>query len=468
MKVSTGIKNLDEIVSGGYAERSFNLVYGMGGTGKTLFTMNFLLAGAERGQDVLYVSLEESWDDITSKLPDGMQERLKKVKGRFHYLDFGSLRPILGKEVLKSDVLTEAITSSIMVHHVNLVGIDGIAPLALFYDDPQRVRGAIFELSLHLKGYRVTTMFTSEEINGQSRYGVEEYVADSVMRLTYDGRVRRIMISKMRGAGFIGGAHGLEILNDRLEVYPRRLSVMQKREIHTDSLGIPKLDVMMGEIYSGDTILLIGPPGTGKSIFGLHFVKGVCASGQKAVYLSFESDVSKVVRKIREMGGTTSGCEVLYADPLNIDLYKLLWVIKKKSENAQRVVIQGLNTISHNPEYPEFIYEVAQYLKRSGITTILTYTISQIISNNTLGDDYVAYLSDDIISLRFAEISGELKKILVIVKSHAPTHDRGLIEYRIGRKGIVIVGKIEEMEGVMSGTPTKQIEIKKRVEKFFK
>ncbi|NPA76045.1 MAG: AAA family ATPase [Euryarchaeota archaeon] len=468
MRASTGIKNLDEIVNGGYLERSFNLVYGAGGTGKTLFTMNFLLSGAERGEDVLYVSLEESWDDITHKIPEGMRQRLSKVKSKFHYLDFGSLRPILGKEVLQAEVLIEAITSSIMVHRVKLVGIDGIAPLSMFYEDSRRVRSAIFDLSQNLKSYGVTTVFTSEEVNGLSRYGVEEYVADSVIRLVYDGRVRRLLILKMRGANFIGGAHGFEILNNRLEVYPRRMALKAHREITAEGLDIPKLDVMMGEIYGGDVVLITGPPGTGKSIFGLHFIKGACDRNDRAVFISFESDVPKMKRKMKEMGGNMERCSFFYVDPVGIDLYKLLWKVKGVTENTKRVVIQGVNTIARNPEYHEFIHELLQYLKRSGITTMITYTIPQIISNNTLGDDSVAYLADDIINLRFAEINGELKKILVIIKSHAPTHDRGLIEYRIGRRGIVIVGRIEEMEGVMSGTPTRQVEIKKRVEKFFK
>jgi circadian clock protein KaiC len=430
--------------------------------------MNFLLAGAERGNDVLYVSLEETWDDIISKLPEGMQERLEKVKGRFHYLDFGSLRPILGKEVLKSDVLIEAITSSVMVHNVNLVGIDGIAPLALFYEEPQRVRGAIFEMSQNLKSYGVTSLFTSEEIDGKSRYGVEEYVADSVMHLTYDGKFRRIAILKMRGASFVGGMHGLEILRDRIEVYPRKLNTHALRDIVPENLDIPKLDVMMGEIYRGDTILITGPPGTGKSMFGLHFIKSTCTSGGRAVFLSFESDAPKLRKKMEELSGAHDNCVFRYVDPSDVDLYRLLWELKDMSEGAKRIVVQGLNAISRYEEYSDFIHELLQYLKHSGITSILTYTVSQVISNNTLGDEAISYAVDNIINLRFAEIGGELKKILVIVKSHAPTHDRGLIEYRIGRKGIVIVGRIEDMEGIMSGTPTRQVEIKKRVEKFFK
>ena len=468
MKVSTGIENLDEIMEGGFIERSFNLIYGEGGTGKTMLTLNYLINGAEHGKNVLYISLEESWSDINRNIPDSMKKRLDKIKGNFHYLDFGSLRPILGKEVLKSEVLTEAITSSIMVHHVAMVGIDGIAPLSMYYDEPRKVRSAIFRLSQTLKNYAVTTVFTSEEIDGKSRYGVEEYVADSVIRLFYNGRVRRIMVLKTRGSDFVGGKHGLEIRENGIIVYPRMLSVENRTKISPETLEIAKLDMMMGEIFKGDAILLSGPPGTGKSIFGLHFIKSTCGTGKRGVFVSFESSVLKLQRRFKDMGGDLKNCKFTYIDPLDSDIYKMLWDLKKVCETANRVVLEGVNTLPKDNEYYEFMHMFIKFLRAKNITSIFTYTTPFIISTNTIGDDKISYLFDNIINLRFAEIGGELKKILVIIRSHTPTHDRGLIEYRIGRKGIIVVGKIEEMEGIMTGVPSKQIEIKKRVERFFK
>ncbi len=468
MRVSTGIKNLDELIEGGFLDKSFNLVYGGGGTGKTLFTINYLLKGAEAGKNVLYVTLEETWEDITRKLPSGLLERFEKVKDKFNYLDFGSLRPILGKEILKGDVLTEAITSSIVVHNISLVGLDGIAPLSMYYEDEKKVRSAIFDLSQNLKSYGVTMVFTSEEINGGSRYGSEEYVADSVIKLTFDGKKRRLHILKTRGSDFVGGAHGLEIRKDGLEVYPRVLFYQKKNVYTPEFLGIQKLDNMLGETYTGDVTLITGPPGSGKSLFGLKFIKRGCAQGKKGVFVAFESGDEKVEEELKDIKDSAKLCKIVYIDALNTDIFKILWKLKVISQSATRMVIHGLNILADNEEYRDFIHSLINYVRGTGISTMLTYTTSDIMATNVLGDEHVVNLSDNIIKLFFSEINGELKKVLAIIKSHSPTHETGLIEYRLGKRGIVIVGKVEEMEGIMSGTPTKQLEIKKRVERFFK
>ncbi len=468
MRVSTGIKNLDGLIEGGFIEKSFNLVYGGGGTGKTLFTINYLINGAEEGKNVLYISLEETWEDITRKLPQGLAERLEKVKDKFNYLDFGSLRPILGKEILKGDVLTEAITSSIVVHNIELVGLDGIAPLSMYYDDEKRVRSAIFDLSQNLKSYGVTTVFTSEEVNGMSRYGSEEYVADSVIKLTFDGKRRRLQIFKTRGSSFIGGTHGLEIRKDGLEVYPRVLFSEKKNSGKNDILGIQKLDNMLGETYTGDVTLITGPPGSGKHLFGLKFLKSGCAQGKKGVYVSFESEDKKIVEGLKEIKDASKLCKIVYIDALNTDIFKILWKLRALTQSANRLVIHKMNILADNEEYREFVHSLIKYVHNMGISTMITYTTSDIMATNVLGDEHVVNLADNIIKLFFAEINGELKKVLAIIKSHSPTHETGLIEYRLGKRGIVIVGKVEEMEGIMSGTPTKQLEIKRRVEKFFK
>ncbi len=59
--VPLGVKNLDVFIPG-VKETSLNMVYGPPGSGKTIFAMQFLAAGAKRGENVLYVSLDQpSW-----------------------------------------------------------------------------------------------------------------------------------------------------------------------------------------------------------------------------------------------------------------------------------------------------------------------------------------------------------------------------------------------------------------------
>ena len=59
-RASTGIVGLDEILGGGLPTNHLYLIDGEPGTGKTTLALQFLLAGADRGERGLYVTLSES------------------------------------------------------------------------------------------------------------------------------------------------------------------------------------------------------------------------------------------------------------------------------------------------------------------------------------------------------------------------------------------------------------------------
>ena len=63
-KVKIGIPGLDEMLDGGLIPGRPYLISGTPGTGKTMVAMRFLLEGALRGEDVLFVSLDEPPNEL--------------------------------------------------------------------------------------------------------------------------------------------------------------------------------------------------------------------------------------------------------------------------------------------------------------------------------------------------------------------------------------------------------------------
>src|SRR6476661_5674905 len=63
-KVATGIDGFDEITGGGLPQGRPTLVCGGPGCGKTLFALQFLVHGAVRGQSCVFVTCEETEDDL--------------------------------------------------------------------------------------------------------------------------------------------------------------------------------------------------------------------------------------------------------------------------------------------------------------------------------------------------------------------------------------------------------------------
>ena len=63
-RLSTGIEGLDEVLLGGLIPRRTYMVRGPPGSGKTLLGFEFLSAGAEADEEVLFISLEETATDL--------------------------------------------------------------------------------------------------------------------------------------------------------------------------------------------------------------------------------------------------------------------------------------------------------------------------------------------------------------------------------------------------------------------
>ena len=65
-RLSTGVDGLDEILNGGLLENRLYLIEGDPGSGKTTIGLQFVSEGARRGEDVLYVSLSETAEELHS------------------------------------------------------------------------------------------------------------------------------------------------------------------------------------------------------------------------------------------------------------------------------------------------------------------------------------------------------------------------------------------------------------------
>lgn len=63
-RVKTGIKGFDELVEGGFPQGSTVAVIGTPGSGKTIFSLEYLYRGAEKGERGLYVSFKQSVDSL--------------------------------------------------------------------------------------------------------------------------------------------------------------------------------------------------------------------------------------------------------------------------------------------------------------------------------------------------------------------------------------------------------------------
>ena len=88
--------------------------------------------------------------------------------------------------------------------------------------------------------------------------------------------VRKLQIMKLRGQETVPGLHTIRISEDGLQAFSRTLGLVGKKPTSRRrrlSIGIPELDKMLGGgILEGDSLLVAGPSGTGKSALATQFI----------------------------------------------------------------------------------------------------------------------------------------------------------------------------------------------------
>ena len=182
-RVKVGILGLDDMLGGGLIPGSICAIIGTYGTGKTTFSLEFVWEGLKKGENIIYISLEEREDRILTYM---------KQKG-------WDITPFLNKSlfVLKLDptdfnVANNRIKNELpkLIEEVKASRVV-IDPISLFEDlfntDSER-RQEMYRFMEGLRDRDCTIMLTSETHRDNvfsSRHGLIEYLSDTVILLRY-------------------------------------------------------------------------------------------------------------------------------------------------------------------------------------------------------------------------------------------------------------------------------------------
>lgn len=227
-KVRTGIPGLDDITKGGLPKNELVLVTGTTGTGKTVLSTQFLYNGAKAGERGIYLSFEEPEEYLRRSAEImGWNLSLLEKKKMFSFLRYDPYR--IG------DVL-DILESEIRGTGAKRVVIDSISALGLYVRNDAELRRMIFDIALTLRKLDCTTIITSEMVHGKpgiSRYGVEEFVADSVIVFYYERAHsafnRAVQVWKLRGSPHSEKLHPYTINGNGITINPREEAIIPSR-----------------------------------------------------------------------------------------------------------------------------------------------------------------------------------------------------------------------------------------------
>jgi len=222
-RAGTGIKNFDSLIEGGFREDSTNLVVGGSGSGKTIFGMQFLVDGMEKGDPCLYISFEERKNEFFKNLSRvGIDVEKYEKQGKFFFLEY---TPQKVKTML--DEGGGAIETLVLTKSVKRIVIDSISSFTLLFEKELQKKDAALALFGLLKGWDCTTVLISDEdsIDQKETSKIIDQEVDSITLMYFKrgGKVRKrfIEVLKMRGTNHSLKVHSFEIGDKGLVVSKR-------------------------------------------------------------------------------------------------------------------------------------------------------------------------------------------------------------------------------------------------------
>ena len=247
MRVKTGIPRLDELMGGGLPKGSCTLLSGKCGTGKTILSMQFVVKGVtEYGEPGVFVSFEREPEALCEDARGfGWHIKVLENQGNLELMG-GPLDRItkFGKKVgARGEDMIEEIVGTVRERGAERLALDGLAQFSMLFPDASTFRSGLMRLQRELGKLGCTSILTSEVEEGKdgfSRLGVEEYVANGVIVLYYEGngltRTRALEVRKMRGTKhsdymsfFEIGDEGIRIMKMNETGRPSRKAMKKRR-----------------------------------------------------------------------------------------------------------------------------------------------------------------------------------------------------------------------------------------------
>lgn len=475
-RLPTGVRGLDDILGGGVPEFSFNVIAGMPGCGKTTMAHQIAFANATAERPALYFTV---LGEPAIKMLRYQQQFSffdgSKLGEAIHFFNLSDL--VLHRDL--HAVLAEII-KQVTAINPSIVVVDSFRTVM------RRPEGAAGEMEMQsfiqqltqvLTGWEATSFLVGEFSEDETHANPLFTIADGLFWLSQkverNSVVRKLQVVKVRGAGSVPGLHTVRITDDGLQAFSRSLGfVLQDRKPVARrrlSMGIPELDKMMGGgVLEGDSLLIAGPSGTGKTALATQFVAAGLRNGEAAIMAIFEERPKGYTDRADSFGLNLKGplktgkLEIIYLRPLDLSVDETMQEILDAVERvgAKRLVIDSLVSLEmalapgFREDFRESLYRLIVALTGAGVTIISTVEVEDSFTEFSFSHYTISFLTDDIIRLRYVEIDGQLRKVMVVIKMRGGNHSKDIREYVISDKGVVVIQpRSTEYDGLTTGIP---------------
>jgi circadian clock protein KaiC len=462
-RMKTGVAKLDELLGEGIVRGSTILVAGTTGTGKTVFSLEFVFRGAKQFEEPgIIFAFEETAERIRFEaLSLGFDLDREIDRGMVKIVYIPQPRVFADAHLLLMQEEIEKLGAKRVV-------IDSLSLFLTKIDEPQVVREKIYQVASLVHNAQAVGFFVTDIPFGTdrvSRFGFEETLVDGVFLLSSReeglSRQRYIDIYKLRNTAHMKGRHTMVIGPGGITIYPRYSSPDPDQEpppppADTNrriASGVSGLDELMGGgLLERSATLVYGSPGAGKTLLALQFVLEGAKHGERGIYLTLEEGPEQLVRNATRVGlplaaAVESGMvRIEYVSQEGIRAIDFLAILsdRLKELKARRCVLDSTSHVVKyglaSDELRKLLYGLIVRFKRLDVTSIFNIETRRLCSSEPLVESDLPPIADNVVVLRYSLREEKRRHEVTVIKTRGSVHDEGTYAFSLVTGGIRVEG----------------------------
>ena len=454
--LKSGVAGFDEVLGGGFPSHSLYLIQGLAGSGKTTLACQIGFDHAAKGGKVLILTLiAETHGKMLNHLSN------------FSFFNEDLVGPNIllfsgYNELAKGglDALLQLITGMLAKHGADLLIVDGFRSVR--DSSPSTIGLSEFMLSLNsLVSSMECTTFLLSPTEGNVAES-ENTLVDGLIELSQHEKgmqlIREIKVFKIRGGKHLLGRHVFEVDYDGIVVYPRLEAISTASRTSDGAsddivgFGIPGWNkITKGGVNKGSTTELLGNPGVGKTIMGLHFIHEGLQRGESCLIVGFYESPPRLIAKAKNVnidltGFVDSGqLQIIWNPPLEVSIDALVHQVLENVDerNVSRLFIDGmdglLDIVIHVGRARSFITAFVNELRCRQVTTFISRELPYIgKSPENCESAPSSILYENIMLLQYIEISGVNHRQIAVLKLRQNSYDAASHMLLISDNGLSI------------------------------
>lgn len=451
--LKSGVAGFDVVLGGGLPEGGLYLIQGLAGSGKTTLACQIGFSHARQGEKVLILTL--------------LGESHAKMINHFANFSFFD-EALIGQELMFFSAyksvkkglreLLHFIVETMSKENPHILIIDGFRSIRNSNATDMALAEFMHSLNSLVSSMNCTTFLLSP-VEGNVTDN-ENTLVDGVIELGQYcqgmGVIRELQIFKIRGAKHLLGKHVFEVRDDGVVVYPRFEAIASKSkappaDARRCSVGIPSWDSRIGGgVAAGSVTCLLGSPGVGKTLMGLHFIGEGLKHDENCLIVGFHESPETIVQKAQRIGidlqpHVDSGkLQLMWQLPLEIlidDLASRMLACVRE-QKVSRLLIDGVeglaNLIMHPERSRSFLVALTNQLRMHGVTVYITEQLHYFRKLAPKAEPSSSSLYENIMLLEYFTVGDINHRQVSVMKLRENEYDGANRLMTITHKGIVV------------------------------